>query len=50
MLGVLEIVFGRDEITDLGLGARQLQIVLIFLLRVPGMRRKADVVGNSALS
>jgi hypothetical protein len=50
MLGVLQIVFGRDEIAKLGLGARELQVMLILLLRVPGMRRKADIVGDLAPS
>jgi len=50
MFGVLQIVFSRDEIAELGFGARELQVMLILFLRVPRMRRKADIVGDLAPS
>ena len=42
MLGVLQVIFRRDEIAALSLAASQLQIALIFPLRI---LREADVIG-----
>ncbi len=43
MFGVLQVVLRRDKIAALGFGASQLQIALIFSLRILGMFREVNV-------
>lgn len=45
MFGVLQVILRRDKIAALGFGAGQLQIALIFPLRILGMSREANVGG-----
>lgn len=43
MLGVLQVIFRRDKIAALGFGASQLQIALIFPLRILGEADVSDI-------
>lgn len=45
MFGVLQVILRRDKIATLRFGAGQLQIALIFPLRILGMPREANVGG-----
>ena len=45
MFGVLQVILRRDKIAALGFGAGQLQIALVFPLRILGMHWEANIGG-----